>query len=237
MIKYLIGAIRLVPVKSFMAAGLAACLSLSGSAEAGVVDLSTGVQTHVESGRDVDNIWTVASTNVTLSTNKLETLLPGFPANVWAPDTAASKWLVPVAFGQQTAPTGDYAYSTNFNVTAADVVAGAVLSGRYLSDNSTTDIILQRGADTPIHLTPLNGVGSGTYKTWTTLNGVGLQEGAYSLTFLVHNDRAETGNPTGFRFEGGYTGAVPEPASLVMGALSTLALGGLSWKRRAGRQG
>jgi len=236
MIKSLIGVVRFAPMKSLMVAGLAACLSLSGSVKAASVDISTGIQTHNESGRDVDNIWSV---NVA-GNSKLETLLPGFPVPPWVADSAASKWLVPVAYGQSNAPGNmNYEYSTTFTITAADIAAGATLSGRYLSDNAAEGIALHLGATT-IALSPLNPAPppDKSFTQWTTLTSYSFETaGTYTLTFDVHNNPGAGANPTGFRFEGNYTSAVPEPASLVMGALSTLALGGLSWKRRVARLG
>jgi len=226
--------VRVLPVKSLAAAGLAACLALCGSADGATISLSTGLNTTVVGPDNVDNIW-----RVNLSPNDdLRTLNPGFPAlpGVWTPDTGASKWLVPVAYGQDTAPPNtNFQYSTTFTVTAADITAGATLDGRYLSDDQAQSITLSGAA--AANLSPLNSYGS-SFNTWTNLSSyVFTTAGTYTLTFDIHNGPGESFNPTGFRFEGGYTSAVPEPASLVMGALSTLALGGLSWKRRVARLG
>jgi hypothetical protein len=229
MFKTIVGAIRFVSAKPLMAAGLAACLSLSGAARADF-NLSTGIDVT----GNIDNNWTVTSPDVVLGSDELRTLDAGFPVPPWMPNTSASQWLVPVSTGQLNASPGTYLYTRDFTVSEAD--AGASLFGKYLSDNQALSITLQLGADTPISLTPLNLVQS-SFKTWTNLDPVVLQAGTYHLTFEILNDMNQAGNPTGFRFEGGYTSAVPEPASLAMGALSTLALGGLSWKRRGARRG
>jgi hypothetical protein len=232
MFKAIVGAFRFVSVKPIMAAGLAACLSLSGGAARADLNLSTGIDVT----GNIDNIWHVTSSDVVLGSNQLQTLSPGYPSPPWVADDGSSKWLVPVSTGQDDAPVGTYYYTASFTVTAADALAGAIVQGRYLSDNAATSIILQRGADTPINLLPLNNT-SDSFYTWTTLNNSDpLAAGSYTLTFAVHNDNDGGMNPTGFRFDGGVT-SVPEPGSLVLGALSTLALGGLSWKRRAARQG
>lgn len=233
MIKSLICAVRVHSVKVLLAASLVAGTSLiSGTAKADVMNLSTGINVT----GNIDNLWTVSGSGVTNS--QLETLSPGFPSPPWVADDSNSRWLVPVQFGQSNAPPAsnpaiDYDYQTTFNLSSADLLV-AKLSGRWLSDNNTVQIYLNGNL-----ITPGSNSVSNSYTTWTSLTGDGVgffQTGANVLEFHVLNQPQEYNNPTGFRFEGGVTTAVPEPASLIMSAVSTLMLGGLSWKRRLARR-
>jgi hypothetical protein len=223
--------VRRGSVKTLLVAGLVACMSLVvGTAKAG--NLSTGINVT----GNIDNLWTVSGPGVT--DNRLETLSPGFPSPPWLADDANSRWLVPVQFGQGNAPPTtnppiDYDYKTTFNLSSADLLV-AKLSGQWLSDNNTVHIYLNGNA-----IAPGVNSASSSFTTWTSLTGDGtgfFNLGANTLEFIVTNTVQEINNPTGFRFDGNVTTAVPEPASLIMSAVSTLMLGGFSWKRRLARR-
>jgi hypothetical protein len=218
---------------TLLVAGLVACMSLAAGTVKADINLSTGINVISQ----VDQIWHL--TSPALDSMDLKTLDQGFPGDVWVADSADSKWLVPVYYGQLNAPPSgsepliDYVYTTTFELTAADL-AVAKLSGRWLSDNNTISILLNGASIAPGSNSVAN-----SYTAWTDLTGDGSGSfvvGTNTLSFHVYNQPQDSGNPTGFRFEGGVATAVPEPASLVMGALSTVALGGFSWKRRLARR-
>ncbi|WP_076345771.1 hypothetical protein [Paludisphaera borealis] len=221
-------------MKVLLAASLVAGTSLlSGTAKADFTNLSTGASLT----GNIDNNWTVVFPGQT--NNQLETIAPGFPSPPWLSDAPsdASHWLVPVQYGQYNAPPSsgspiDYVYTTSFTLNA-DQLASASLSGQWASDNNTVSIKLNGGASLG------SNSAANSYTTWSSLTTTttGFVLGLNTLEFHVANLPSGGNNPTGFRFEGGVTSAaVPEPASLVMSAVSTLMLGGLSWKRRLARR-
>lgn len=222
-------------------AGLVAFASLIvaavGGARADYIALNTGQGSTGEGS--IDPLWRVSydagagpmDTQVKTMEN------PGFPFPAWVADSSASHWVIPVDYSRNNAPPPasappiDFTYNVQFDLTQAQLSSGPMLAGRWASDNNTFMILLNGHAISPNS----NSIAT-SYADWSTLTGTGAGDfvlGANVLEFHVYNQPQNSGNPSGFRFEGGVTAnAVPEPGSLVLSAASALILGGLSWKRR-----
>lgn len=122
---------------------------------------------------------------------------------LWLGDNGTSTWINPASNSQTIA---FFDYQTTFSLTGFDISTAAI-DGRWITDNSGVDIILNGH-----HLGLLN---KGNVNAWTTFSiasGYYL-EGINTLDFIVQND----GGPTGLRAElTGTASPVPAPAAIWM---------------------
>ncbi len=119
------------------------------------------------------------------------TLNPGFPVGPWLAEGPDSRWIAPRAEQNVGSAEGDYTYRTTFSLSGFDPET-AVLSGRWATDNSGLDVLLNGESQ----FATSNGFGEFTDFEITT----GFVEGENTLDFLLNNAPA-TNNPTGLRVE------------------------------------
>jgi hypothetical protein len=143
----------------------------------------------------------------------------GFPIPPWIGDNSVSAWIGPNSDGQLNGPVGLYDYRTTFTLSSPGLVT---ITGQWASDNEGPDILL-------------NGISTGNSTTnqflsFTpfTITGLGVA-GVNTLDFLVNND----GGPTGLRVEFFSANVIPEPGSLALFGMTTVA-GALycGWRRK-----
>lgn len=114
-----------------------------------------------------------------------------FPIPPWVPTTDLSKWIGPQA--DSNGPAGIYAYAVTVNVPAGVDPEEARLVGRWATDDSGVDILIN---DTSTGIG--NNGGFAGYTAFPPDAGKGLfQAGDNVVTFLVSNG----GGPTGLRVE------------------------------------
>ena len=146
-----------------------------------------------------------------------------FPFPPWLADSSTSKWIGPIAdqSGAVTEPAaGNYTYRISFVCVGAD--CGTVsLSGNWTSDNIGT--ILHNGGSAGVSGSP-DTMGLGAF---TPFGISGLTQGTNTLDFVVNNGAQ---SPTGLRVEVAVSG-VPEPSTMMLGALGLLAVGLLRRRR------
>jgi hypothetical protein len=187
-------------------------------------------------GTSPDLHYTIVSSSdgSTASTVTVKTSTSGYPVSDWNGDNTTSAWLMPSGaypdnFGGPTDFThsGNYDYQTTFTlpsgVTSINVSAGVAL------DNELAGILVNGQSvgsfATGNTLADLEG---GTFSGFDQFNLISfsdnnVQPGTNSLTFVVHNDAG----PTGLRVDeiaGTFTVAVPEPASISLLFIGSLAL-------------
>lgn len=116
----------------------------------------------------------------------------GYPIGPWLPDNSSSAWIAPTA--STDAPGGAfYTYETWFDLNGLDP-SDAAIQGWLASDDGLVDILLN-GVSTP------GIVGPTGFTYWRAFNIFGgMQPGANTLTFVVHNS-AGGNNPTGLRVQ------------------------------------
>lgn len=162
---------------------------------------------------------------VTVRPVQVATSFRGFPIPPWIGDNSTSAWIGPNPDTQLIGPTGNYDYRTTFNLTGFDFNT-AVITGKWATDNSGSDILLN-GGSTGIP----NTTGFGTFSPTFTISS-GFVAGLNTLDFLVNNG-GSTANPTGLRVEmTGTATAIPEPASLFLIGTGLVAFG-IFRRRRA----
>ncbi len=212
-------------------------------AQASSISLNTGINTSPGGGGEgaIDGLWSVSyidpTTSTPITTGTKVVTNPGFPLNYWVADSADSHWVVPTAYSRNNAPPPSgspmpFTFSTTFTLDANEAL-NAVLGGRWSSDNQTVLVTLNGTTLSSADL------GETAYRHWQSLSTLagsagGFVAGENILSFVVYNLPSGSGNPTGFRFEGGVS-AVPEPSALAMGMASVALVGGFSWKRRKAR--
>ncbi len=130
-------------------------------------------------------------------------------SGAWMLDTAASKWISPVA-DEGTSPDapGDYIYKTTFTITGDP---GTVkINGMTAGDNTVTAIILN-GQTVATNV-------SASFQSFSSfVLSSGLQTGTNTLQFVLHN-AGTSSNPSGFRCEltsasSGAEAPTPAPAA------------------------
>jgi hypothetical protein len=146
---------------------------------------------------------------------KVASSASGYPLNVWIGDNTTSRWIGPNT-STLAGPVGNYDYRTTFDLTGFDSTS-AILSFIWATDDSGQNVLI-------------NGHATGLSAPFANFSGAesitsGFVAGINTLDFIVNN----TGGPTGLRVEISGTAnagtSVPEPASLLLVALSMGALG------------
>ena len=156
---------------------------------------------------------TGASTTVTTDPN-------GFPIPPWFANTATSSWIAPNT-AQTVSPTGDYTYSTTFDLTGL-VASTAQISGNWAGDNSGVSILLN-GSSIGIAANA-GSVNFGGFTGFSITNAANFVAGVNTLAFTINNlDNGQGPNPTGFRAELAGTAdatAIPEPSDIMGTAIA-----------------
>ena len=181
----------------------------------------------------------VDSSGNSLSPNSIDThyLLDGgnavvvtgnsFPIPPWLDYSAGngnSRWIsVDSAGGSGSLPGMDHSYVTTFSLTSA----GYVLSGQWSSDNAS-DVYLNGNFIASLAFGSPGNYSFQHYASFSTANF--LVSGVNTLQFLVHNGdvNQQDGVPGGWfglRAEGLTLTAIPEPTTVIAGALLLLPFG------------
>jgi MYXO-CTERM domain-containing protein len=149
-----------------------------------------------------------------------------FPFPPWLANSSTSKWIGPVA-NQSTGnvPPGNYTYElTSTCANTAPNCAMASLSGNWTSDNIGT--ILHNGSSTGVGGSP-----DMVFSQFTAFSIAGLSVGTNTLDFVVNN-AGSVNTASGLRVEVAANAmGVPEPGTMMLGALGLLAVGLLRRRR------
>jgi MYXO-CTERM domain-containing protein len=211
----LAGAVALVPASAATITGL----FNTGVDNGGVVLANGAIDTHY--------ILTVNPNSG--SPNSFVVINGQFPIPPWMADTSTSKWIGPIAdqsnFSAEPV-AGNYTYRISF--VCADSISGTcastALSGNWTSDNIGT--ILLNGGSAGVSGSP-----DMSLAMFTPFGISGLVAGTNTLDFVVNN-AGSLNSPTGLRVEVAVSG-VPEPGTMMLGALGLLAVGLLRRRRRS----
>ena len=229
-----------------VAAGVATLvLTVSGVgvAKADLITLNTGVDTSPPGGGEatVDHLWRVTYASPVgsqpIDATTITVTGTTFPLDYyWFANTpGVSQWITPSTTGRYNAPPGAgepslmFTYYTTLTLTSAEA-AHASLIGRWSSDNGGV------GIDVNGKQVWTGDTGATAYTSWHPVSiGVGaFQACLNTLAFQVLNLAQDSGNPTGFRFEGGLVapvsstpllGIAPEPSTLLLGLLGSTVFG------------
>jgi hypothetical protein len=202
-----------------------------------ISSLDTGAKTVNVGGVLVDANWTVSmlsggSPPGTLTGSTYVVNNAGFPFGYWVPNDSRSSWLT---YSTPTQVDGDmsggtYRYQLTF--TAAN---DGVIDVRWLSDNSSWLYITGGIYNKTLIGTkpsPLNNNPNDTspFESWNSPTELNMTAGTqYTVDLDVFNALQSYGNPTGGRVEFTEVSdspvAVPEPATLITGALLLLPFG------------
>ena len=211
----LAGAVALVPASAATITGL----FNTGGDNGGVVLANGAIDTHY--------ILTVNPNGG--SPNAFVVINGQFPFPPWLADSSTSKWIGPIAnqsnFNAEPA-AGNYTYRLTF--TCADSISGTCastsLSGNWTSDNIGT--ILFNGGSGGVSGSPDMSLSS-----FTPFGISGLVVGTNTLDFVVNN-AGSTATATGLRVEvAANVSGVPEPSTMMLGAIGLLAVGLLRRRR------
>ena len=123
---------------------------------------------------------------------------------------------------------GNYTYRLYFVVTGADF-ASVVLNGRFSSDNIGHIFCASGCTVSPNTGNPNTGTDDMSSAVFTAFSISGLTLGTNAIDFIVNN-AGSTNTATGLRVE---ISSVPEPATMMMGAIGLLAVGLLRRRRRS----
>lgn len=152
----------------------------------------------------------------------------GFPFGSWLANTADSKWLAPAVNAAQSydpSSAGQYVWTLSFDLTGKDTTS-AFLAGRWASDNEG--------------LVKLNGTtisNGSSFTSWTGFSADdGFVAGVNTLEFIVTNQAAGSGNPTGVRVEflesyAVVAAPVPEPSSYALILAGLVVVGSIARRR------
>jgi hypothetical protein len=143
----------------------------------------------------------------------------GFPFGYWTPNNAKSSW---ITYSTPTQVGGDNSGSTfQYQVQFIAASTGQA-SVRWLSDNEST--LSLNG--TVVGTLAANPPGGGaSFNTWGTTS-LSLTAGTlYTVDVDVYNEPQGYGNPTGARVEFSGASVVPEPTTMIAGALLLLPFG------------
>jgi hypothetical protein len=117
----------------------------------------------------------------------------GFPIPPWLANSQESRWIGPRSDAGAGGAAGDYTYTTRFSLADFDP-STAVLTGRWSSDNSGVDILLN-GVSQGL----ANDGNFGGFSPQFEIRS-GFVDGLNTLAFVVNN-AGDSANPTGFRAE------------------------------------
>jgi PEP-CTERM motif len=152
-----------------------------------------------------------------------------FPVSTnWLADNATSSWIGPVNLAGNSTP-GTYIFETTFNVNRGYDLKSLEIIGRWMTDNSGTQILLNGHNLTGTTAHPINNP-SGFVSTndWATFDITQdyFNLGTNTLDFVVSNYTGASGNPTGLRVEFlSETGAqAPEPGTMMLLGMGMLGL-------------
>ena len=149
------------------------------------------------------------------------------PFPYWLPNDATSQWIAPQ--GTYTPGMSDpetyWTFQTGFTIDPGMNPLTAEITGRWLADNHGVDIYINGTPYIPSQQTTLN-----DFQNWASFSLSGssglFQSGANTLEFIVLNDDAGPGGPTGLRVEmEGEVQEIPEPATFGLLGAGLLALG------------
>lgn len=211
--------------------GLSAGLLLAASTQAATIGLSnTGVDAlgvPLANGTTPDLHYSLVSAPAGAATStRVLTSADGYPVGPWLGDTVTSAWIGPNT-ADANGPVGNYTYRTTFDLTGLDPLT-ATITGRWSTDNNGIAILLN-GANTGNPGTSFTQFSEG-YVSFSIASG--FVAGVNTLDFQVYNG----GGPTGLRVEmSGTAAVVPEPTTVVAGALLLLPFG-VSLVRTARKQ-
>ena len=152
-----------------------------------------------------------------------------FPFPPWMANSSASKWVGPQAdqSNVNNEPlSGNYTYRLYFVVTGGDF-ASVVLNGRFSSDNIGHIFCASGCTVTPNTGNPNIGTDDMSSAVFTAFSISGLSLGTNTLDFIVNN-AGSVNTATGLRVE---ISSVPEPGTMMLGALGLLAVGLLRRRR------
>lgn len=143
----------------------------------------------------------------------------GFPFGYWLGNTSASSWITystPTQLGGDSTG-GKYQYQLQF--TAAN---SGTVNVTWLSDNDSW-LYINGGKYSDYLAGSKPGPDMSTFSVWNTPISLSLTGGVtYTIDLDVYNEPQGVGNPTGGRVE---FSAVPEPTTLISGALMLLPFG------------
>lgn len=162
------------------------------------------------------------------------------PHSAWLPAPAGSQWIAPDADGFANHPVGTSVYRLTFDLTGLDPDT-AVITGDFAADNFAEIFLngVDTGIDTIAPDTPNGRLGFTQLTPFSIADG--FVPGINILEFVVVNDplgpNDPTPNPTGLlvtNLQGTASGLVviPEPSSIILFGLGTIALFGFGWRRR-----
>ena len=218
-------------------AAIAGCLFACAAAQADISILDTGAGLNGAAAGTTDPNWTVSLLSTAPNPVGAGNVPPGgipsghaylvptslgwplAPTGPWVANNATSSW---ITYSNPTQTGGDntggtYQYQLQFNSASSGVV-----DVRWLSDNNGTLFVNQVEVGTkpdpdvtdPGNYTPFN--------AWNSWMPIYVQTGPNTIDLDVYNIPQDSGNPTGGRVE---FSAVPEPTTLISGALLLLPFG------------
>lgn len=192
-------------------------LALAGAFCATTLQASL-VNTGIDAGNDgIDDNWELVAVNPagapggesTPNAYVTDSTGGGFPWQYWINNDPTSSWITysePLYTGGDT--TRDYTYQLAF-------MGAGNYQVRWLSDNNSTLYLdgVEVGTRSP-------GTSYSTFNSWNAWTPLNVAAGNHLLEVVVRNVGQDSGNPTGMRFE-----AVPEPGTVIAGALLLLPFG------------
>lgn len=158
-----------------------------------------------------------------------------YPIPPWLANDANSKWISPkpVYSPGDTDPTGYFVFRTSFTLSASDNPSSVSITGRWIADNWGVDIYVNGAIYSPTQSTPTD-----TFTTWTPFSLSGssglFTTGVNTLDFVVRNQDAGPGGPTGLRVEflSATVSEIPEPATVGLLGLGLVAMGIVARRRK-----
>ena len=175
----------------------------------------------------VDPNFTIISApaGATLNSGGTTDTIPPVSSPAYAAPSAGTQWIGPNRDDSLQQPIGNYDFRTTFNLAGLDA-STAMITGVVAVNNRLADIRLN-GTSLGI-----SGGSLGSLLNFTIKHG--FSSGINVLDFIVTND--DTGGPTALMVSETGTASVPEPSTLAVFCLGTLALfGRRAMRSRSGR--